>query len=210
MRSEAGMARPSAFRRVVLPEETRPATTMFLPARTQAARKSAACWLRKPRPTSSASELRFEAEAADRADHVAVRGDRRDRGGEPGAVGEARFDPRCDPVEAFAFDLLEQPFEEGAELAVVGEDEVGDALDPVAGVAEDPARPVDHPFLRVGVGEHPLGDRAEPDQVVAQLAPDRLELLARRRRRRRRARRPGSRGGPPRSALRRGCGRRCW
>ena len=29
---------------------------------------------------------------------------------------------------------------------------------------------VDHPFLRERVGEHPFGDRAESDQVVAQLA----------------------------------------
>ena len=78
-----------------------------------------------------------EAEAADRADRVAVGGDRWDRGGQSGAVGEARFDARRDPVEPFAFDLFEQPFEEGADLAVVVEGEVGDAFDPLAGVAED-------------------------------------------------------------------------
>ena len=54
---------------------------------------------------------------------------------------------------------------------------VGDALDPLAGVAEDAARPVDHPLLRLVVGEHLLGDRAEPDQLVAQLAPEHLERL---------------------------------
>src|SRR5437667_199452 len=42
IRSLPGMARPSAFRSVVLPLETRPATVMFLPARTQAVRKAAA------------------------------------------------------------------------------------------------------------------------------------------------------------------------
>src|SRR4051794_1532545 len=51
------MAPPSALRRVVLPEETGPETTMFLRARTQAARKSAACWLSIPSGTSSASVL---------------------------------------------------------------------------------------------------------------------------------------------------------
>ncbi len=111
-----------------------------------------------------------EAEAADRADGVPVRGDGWDRGGEPGAVGQARFDARGDPVEAFAFDLFEQPFEEGADLAVVVEGEVGDAFEPLAGVAEDALGAVDHPFLRERVGEHPFGDRAQSDQVVTEFA----------------------------------------
>ena len=99
--------------------------------------------------------------------HVPVGADRRDRGGEAGAVGEARFDQRGDPVEPFAFDLFEQPFEDAKCCAVVGERDVGDAFDSLAGVFEDPPGSVDHPLLCVGVSEHPLGELAEPEQVVA-------------------------------------------
>ena len=162
------MAPPRAFRSVVLPEETGPETTMFLRARTQAARKSAACWLSIPSGDELGERVRFQAEAADGEDHVAVRTDRRDRGGEAGAVGEAGLDQRGDPVEAFPFDVFEQSFEDAQGGAVVGEGDVGDTLDPLAGVFEDPARAVDHPFLRVFVGEHPFGDLAEAEQVVAQ------------------------------------------
>jgi hypothetical protein len=108
---------------------------------------------------------------------VAVAGDGWDGGGEPGAVGEAGFDAGCDAVEAFAFDLLEEAFEEGADLAVVVEAEVGDTFDAVAGVSEHAPGPVDHPFLCVGVGEHAFGDGAEPDQVVSEFLGDRVALL---------------------------------
>jgi hypothetical protein len=101
---------------------------------------------------------------------VPVRGDRRNRRGQARAVRQPGLDPRRDPVEPLALDLLEQALEEGAQLAVVGEGDAGDPLDPLAAVAKDPARAVDHPLLRVRVGEHRLRDRAEPDQVVAQLA----------------------------------------
>src|SRR6266540_2309174 len=144
IRSLPAIARPSAFRSVVLPLETRPATTRFLPARTQAVRKAAASSLRKSSSTSSASV--------------------------PAPSRKRRIVQIGWPFEEFAFDLFEQPLEEGADLAVVVEGEIGDAFDPLARVAEDALGAVDHPFLRERVGEHPLGNRAQPDQVVAQLA----------------------------------------
>src|SRR5439155_251255 len=55
VRSLGPIALPSALRSVVFPDETLPATTMFLPARTQPARKAAASSLRKSRATSSSS-----------------------------------------------------------------------------------------------------------------------------------------------------------
>ena len=121
---------------------------------------AAACSLRKPSPTSSS-----RVPAASRKRRIVqivvpVRGDGRDRRGQPGAVGQARLDAWGDPVEPLALHLLEQPLDEGAHLAVVVEDEVGDALDPLAGVAEEALGAVDHPLLRDRVGEHPLGDRA--------------------------------------------------
>ena len=73
--------------------------------------------------------------------------------------------------------MLEQTFEDAQCGAVVGEGDVGDALDPLAGVFEDPARPVDHPLLCVFIGEHAFGELAETEQVVAQFAPDLLELF---------------------------------
>ena len=145
---------------------------MFLPARTQAARNAAACSLRKPSPTSSSSVPAARRKRRIVQIVVPVRGDGRDRGGQAGAVGKARLDARGDPVEPLALDLLEQALDEGAHLAVVVEDEVGDALDPLAGVAEEALGAVDHPLLRERVGEHPLGDRAEPDQLVAELGSD--------------------------------------
>src|SRR5581483_8442150 len=54
-----------------------------------------------------AERVRAEAKAADGEDDVAVGAHGRDRGGEAGAVGEAGFDQRRDPVEAFAFDVFE-------------------------------------------------------------------------------------------------------
>ena len=118
-----------------------------------------------------------ESEAADRADHVPVRGDGRDRRGEPRAVGQPRLDPGGDPVEAFPFDLLEQAFEERADLAVVVRRRHRARVRSAARVAEDALWRVDHPLLRVGVGEHPLGDRAEADEVVAQRARERRTVV---------------------------------
>ena len=160
-----------------MPEETRPATTMFLPARTHADRNAAASPLRKPSCSSSSSEL-----APRRKRRIEQIGwPFEETGGIAAVIREpsgSRASTRGrDPVEPFAFDLFEQPLEEGAQLAVVGEADPGDAFDPLAGVAEDPAWAVDHPLLRFGVGEHLLGDRAEADQLVAQLARDRLERL---------------------------------
>ena len=133
------MAPPSAFSSVVLPEETGPATTMFLRGADAGGEEVGGLLAEQPERDELGERVGAQAEAADGADHVAVGADRRDRRGEPGAVGEARFDQRRDPVEAFAFDVLEQPFEECANAArssVKGD--VGDALDPVAGVSEDP------------------------------------------------------------------------
>ena len=149
---------------------------MFLPARTQAARKSAACSLRKLESDQLVEGAGGEPEAADRADRGAVRGDGRDRGGQARAVGQARLDAGGDPVEPLALDLLEQALDEGADLAVVVEDEVGDALDPLAGVAEEALGAVDHPLLRERVGEHPLGDRPQADELVAKLGRDRRSV----------------------------------
>src|SRR6266540_39321 len=129
-RSVPGMVRPSAFRSVVLPLETRPATTMFLPARTQAVRNEAACLLRKPRPTSSSSV--------------------------PAASRKRRM------VQIVC------PFEETGGIA---------------GVAEEAPGAVDHPLLGERVGEHPLGDRTEADELVPQFAGDLVALLGLERRR---------------------------
>src|SRR6266545_4951819 len=144
IRSLPGMARPSALRSVVLPLETRPATTMFLPARTQAVRKAAASSLRKSSSTSSASV--------------------------PAPSRKRRIVQIGCPFE--------ETFEEGAHLAVVVEGELGDAFEPLAGVAEDALGPVDHPFLRERVGEHPFGDRAQSDQVVAKFVRELFAFVA--------------------------------
>ena len=55
-----------------------------------------------------------EPEATDGADRLPVRGDRRDRRGQTGAVRQACLDAGRDPVEPIALDLLEQALEEGA------------------------------------------------------------------------------------------------
>ena len=102
-----------------------------------------------------------------------------------GGIAAVRRDPSgrrasisgCDPVEPFPFDVLEQTLEDAQRCAVVREGDVGDALDPLAGVFEDPPGPVDHPLLCVGIGEHPLGELAKAEQVVTQFAPDLLELF---------------------------------
>src|SRR5262249_35162698 len=84
-------------------------------------------------------------EAPDRADRAAVGRDRRYRRCEARAVGQPRLDARSDPVEALALYLLEQALHEGTHLTVVVEDKLGNALDPLAGVAEDTLRAIDHP-----------------------------------------------------------------
>jgi hypothetical protein len=75
--------------------------------------------------------------------------------------------------------MLQQPIEKGADLAVVVEHDAWDALDALAGVAEHAPGSVDHPLLRVGVGEHALGQRAEADEVVSELAGEAGALVRR-------------------------------
>jgi hypothetical protein len=138
---------------------------------------------REAEPDELVERAGGEPEAADGADRVPVRGDGRDRGGEARAVGEARLDTRGDAVEPLALDLFEQPLDEGADLAVVVEHEVGNALDPLTGVSEEAFGAVDHPLLRDRVGQHPLGDRPQPDELVSQLVGNRRALLGGERRR---------------------------
>ena len=124
-RSVPGISRPSAFSSVVLPEETRPATTMFLPGAHAGGEERSRLGAEEPELARAlrGSWRRGGSGGSSRSGARSRR--RRDRGGEPRAVGQPRLDARGDPVEALALDPLEQPFEEGAQLAVVGEADVG-------------------------------------------------------------------------------------
>jgi hypothetical protein len=90
---------------------------------------------------------------------------------------KAGLDHWCVAVPALSLGVLEQPFDECADLAVVGEHEVADAFDALSVIAEDVLGSVNHPLLGDGVGEHPLGERAEPDEVVAERLSDCVSFL---------------------------------